>query len=711
MRTGVAKRIFGIFIVCALLPIGCLAFFSLREMAGNLEEKSYQQRHQTNKQIAFSLIEGFSVLRAEMEVLALSYGSHRGKPAGDAGKEMPNPWKPRFSGLTFFPEGSGAETVFGTPCPPHPRTEALRNHLESGQAAIFVQRAIGAPSRVLMALAPGGMLGGRGVWVGEVHPKYLRDIVEQSLPAQVDVTLLDSGGEVVYNSRPLPKPVVRRVGRVAPQISPGQFEWVEEGDPLFVNYRTIFLKLVYFEEDWIVIASQSKADAFAPLTRMTTTFLLVTVLTVLVVTLFSIVQIRRNLVPLAKLKEGTRKIRGGDFESRIEVHSGDEFEELAHSFNRMTERLGKEFHALNETGRIVRSVLTGLERETIVKTVLGNLRTVIPCETVGISLMEPGGNGAARTYVEGSGTGESADLQHTAAVLAPEESQRLRMTDGSLVVESGDGFQGLLSPLSGHGFRTFVLLPILCKEKMAGVLAMGYGKGTARAREDILRARQIADQVAVALDNTGLIEELAVLNLGAMTALARAVDAKSHWTAGHSERVTALSMRIGRAMGMAPWELNGLQRGGLLHDLGKIGVPGTILDKSEKLTEEEFATIMEHPEKGIRILEPIPAFRDIIPIVAQHHEWVNGRGYPRGLSGDGISRGARIVAVADVYDALTSDRPYRSGWLPERALSYIEENAGVQFDPEVVEAFRDLFSAGDTVVCIRRDDRIACPGV
>ncbi|NNG47980.1 MAG: HD domain-containing protein [Deltaproteobacteria bacterium] len=261
-----------------------------------------------------------------------------------------------------------------------------------------------------------------------------------------------------------------------------------------------------------------------------------------------------------------------------------------------------------------------------------------------------------------------------------------------MIVEPGRDFQGLLSSLSGNGARRFVLLPLLHKKQLAGVLAMGIGGESGQAKEDLLRARQIADQVAVALANAGLLEELAQSNWGAMTALARTVDTKSPWTAGHSERVTELALKIGREMGLTAKELDLLHRGGLLHDVGKIGVPGKILDKPDKLTSEEFAMIREHPEKGSRILEPIPAFRDVIPIVSQHHEKFDGKGYPGGLSGEQISLGARILAVADVYDALAADRPYRPAFPPDMVHAIIDKSTGTHFDPVVVQAFQKIIS-------------------
>jgi putative nucleotidyltransferase with HDIG domain len=168
------------------------------------------------------------------------------------------------------------------------------------------------------------------------------------------------------------------------------------------------------------------------------------------------------------------------------------------------------------------------------------------------------------------------------------------------------------------------------------------------------------------------------------------VDTNSSWTAGHSERVTDLARNIGRELRLPPHEINLLHRGGLLHDIGKIGVPPSILDKPGKLTEEEFAVIRSHPSKGVAILRPIPNLQKVLPIVLQHHERYDGKGYPNGLSGESISLHARILALADVVDALLSDRPYRPGWSREKVLAYTRENSGLQFDPTVVEAYKRM---------------------
>lgn len=176
------------------------------------------------------------------------------------------------------------------------------------------------------------------------------------------------------------------------------------------------------------------------------------------------------------------------------------------------------------------------------------------------------------------------------------------------------------------------------------------------------------------------------LDLATLTAFARAIDANSPWTAGHSERVTAMALRIAHAMGLPPNDLQIVHRGALLHDIGKIGTPPAILDKPGKLEIWEREIMQNHVKVGTRILEPIECFRDLLGVVAQHHERFDGSGYPAGLAGEHISLHARIVAVADAYDALTSDRPYREGVPEQKAIEILQEKSGTQFDPEVVQA-------------------------
>ena len=205
---------------------------------------------------------------------------------------------------------------------------------------------------------------------------------------------------------------------------------------------------------------------------------------------------------------------------------------------------------------------------------------------------------------------------------------------------------------------------------------------------------------------TGLrdtLERLNAMSWGTLEALARTIDASSPWTSGHSERVTRIGIAIGRQMGLPEEEIDRLHRGGLLHDVGKIGIPASVLDKPGQLDPEEFAIVRAHPVVGARILEPIHAYHDVIGIVRHHHERYDGEGYPDRLAGDQIPFLARVLAVADVFDALVSDRPYRSGWSPDLAIQHIGERAGSHFDPTVVRAFLDLVDAEQWIDVVGKD--------
>ena len=174
-------------------------------------------------------------------------------------------------------------------------------------------------------------------------------------------------------------------------------------------------------------------------------------------------------------------------------------------------------------------------------------------------------------------------------------------------------------------------------------------------------------------------------------AFARAVDGKSPYTRGHSERVTQYALALGERLGLSAADRETLYRGGLLHDIGKIGVPDAILNKPGKLTADEFEIVKQHPGQGAQMVESLESCRDLIPIIRWHHERLDGRGYPDGLSGDRVPPLVRIVSVADVYDALRSDRPYRAGLPHDDCLTILRQDAaGGSLDPELVEAFCSL---------------------
>jgi putative nucleotidyltransferase with HDIG domain len=177
-----------------------------------------------------------------------------------------------------------------------------------------------------------------------------------------------------------------------------------------------------------------------------------------------------------------------------------------------------------------------------------------------------------------------------------------------------------------------------------------------------------------------------------LTTLSRAIEARDPYTRGHSARVTRIAEAIARRLGWNEERLGLLRVGGPLHDVGKLGVSEDVLAKPGRLDEDELAQIREHPKLGARILLRVAALRGALPYVLYHHERWDGRGYPTGRAGEAIPLEARVLAVADAFDAMTSDRPYRPALGRDEALAEVARCAGTQFDPEIVRVFLELYA-------------------
>lgn len=193
--------------------------------------------------------------------------------------------------------------------------------------------------------------------------------------------------------------------------------------------------------------------------------------------------------------------------------------------------------------------------------------------------------------------------------------------------------------------------------------------------------------LAACARNAELLREKELLLIGVVRSLINAIDAKDPYTCGHSDRVALMARCIGEQMQLDGRDCERLYMSGLLHDIGKIGVPDSVLLKPGKLTDEEFALIRQHPTIGYGILKHLTQIRYVLPGVLHHHETLDGRGYPGALRGDEIPLFGRILAVADAYDAMTSARPYRTAMPTEKALSILRSGAGTQWDPRIIEAF------------------------
>jgi PAS domain S-box-containing protein/putative nucleotidyltransferase with HDIG domain len=254
-----------------------------------------------------------------------------------------------------------------------------------------------------------------------------------------------------------------------------------------------------------------------------------------------------------------------------------------------------------------------------------------------------------------------------------------------------------------EGFQSQHIIPLIAKGEVHGVLIVYFRKPFTPDQAWLNLFETLAGQAAIAIDNTKMFEglqranmELAVAYDATIEGWSQAMDLRDKETEGHTQRVTRMAVELAKAMGMNEEELVHVRRGALLHDIGKIGVPDPILLKPDKLTDKEWRIMKQHPQFAYDMLSSISYLRRAVEIPYCHHEKWDGSGYPRGLKGEQIPLAARIFAVADVWDAVTSDRPYRKAWSKEEALKYIREQSGKHFDPQVVEVFLREFGNRET---------------
>ena len=251
--------------------------------------------------------------------------------------------------------------------------------------------------------------------------------------------------------------------------------------------------------------------------------------------------------------------------------------------------------------------------------------------------------------------------------------------------------------LAGEGFMAYHAIPLVAKGIARGVLEVYHRAPLTLDGDSMAFFEALAGQAGIAVDNATLFRDLQRSNASMVAAYdatiegwARALDLRDKETEGHTRRVTEMTLRLAREMGVEPAELVQVRRGALLHDIGKLGIPDAILLKPGELNDEERAVMRRHPEYAFEWLSPVEFLRPALDIPYCHHERWDGTGYPRGIAGEQIPRVARIFAAVDIWDALRSDRPYRRGWPERRVVDHLLSLAGTHLDPAVVAAFLQI---------------------
>ena len=361
------------------------------------------------------------------------------------------------------------------------------------------------------------------------------------------------------------------------------------------------------------------------------------------------------------------------------------------------ERIERQVQRIKALRNIDLAITASLDLRVTLNVLLDQVTGQLRVDAADVLLLNP----HTQTMIYAAGRGfRSVALQHTHLRLGEGHAGRVALERHvvnipNLAEDPGELRRAPL--LTGEGFIAYYGVPLIAKGKVVGVLEVFQRASLEVDMEWLEFLDSLAGQAAIAIDNASLFDDLQRSNTELILAYdttiegwSRALDLRDKETEGHTQRVAEKTVLMARALGLSDGELVHIRRGALLHDIGKMGIPDSILLKPGPLTDEEWIIMRRHPIHAYELLSPISYLRPALDIPYCHHEKWDGTGYPRGLKGEQIPLSARIFAVADVWDALKSDRPYRAGWPEEQVLEYLQQGDGTHFDPRALQVFMDV---------------------
>ncbi|MDP2776518.1 MAG: HD domain-containing phosphohydrolase, partial [Anaerolineales bacterium] len=362
-------------------------------------------------------------------------------------------------------------------------------------------------------------------------------------------------------------------------------------------------------------------------------------------------------------------------------------------------KIKRQFDQLAGLRAIDLAITSDLDLTPTLSVILDQVRAQLNIDAACILLFDP--HTQLLEFAAGAGFNTSA-LQHTRLHVGEEYAGKAVLERRAVHIPNLKSRQTafLRSPfLVRENFIAYYAVPLIAKGNAVGVLEIFHRALLDADEEWLTYMETLAGQAAIAIDNAMLFKNLQLSNQELTLAYdktiegwSRALDLRDKETEGHTRRVTAMTYKLAGKMGIKQPELTHICRGAMLHDIGKVAIPDNILLKAGPLDDEEWITMRRHPMIAVELLTSINYLAPALDIPRSHHEKWNGLGYPDGLSGESIPLAARLFAIVDVYDALTSDRPYRPAWSQAEALDYILEQSGAHFDPSIVPVFIGMVS-------------------
>jgi putative nucleotidyltransferase with HDIG domain len=381
----------------------------------------------------------------------------------------------------------------------------------------------------------------------------------------------------------------------------------------------------------------------------------------------------------------------------------DEVTRLNVELTDLNAELSQKVTMLKAINSATRTIVSVADTRTVLKETMTPIVEVFGFDRAMIMLVNEAGDSLEYSYGVGESSEAEEKLRNYRIPLSRDQNLMVRVLKKGKPVLIRDVEAAGLNPtnriLADFRPSSFIVCPLMAQDRAIGILgADRRGEHKHPTNSDLEFLSIFANNIATAFLRARLDEELKSSYVASVRALVQAIEEKDPYTRGHSERVAAMAVQVARTLGVSEAEIEYLQFGSILHDVGKIGISESIVKSPKPLTNAEYKIIQKHPLKGVEILHPITFIKDHMYLVRNHHERWDGKGYPDGLAGDDIPLGAQIVSIADAYDAMTSSRPYRKGLPPTQAVKEIQKNSGIQFSAKVVDAFMDVYkSASDSI--------------
>jgi diguanylate cyclase (GGDEF)-like protein len=514
LHSRFGRRLLVLFVGCALLPIAVLAAVSYRYVKQQLSIQSESRLHQANKTLGLALLERLLLLDATLRNIppaAIVELGRSGRPHTSRMRPaQAQDWqlnrmlalgldlltRRRFLALEFVADDGRRTAVFGALDQVPALDSAQRSYLDSGQPLVTAEHGAGSVTRVYMVrrLERGGLV--HGALVGMISPEFLWGPFGEGLPSPTtQLTVYDDSGHVLHRSADT------QARAEAPAMAASDERRVTAEWPLV-------LEDVFGAGDWNLTLSQSEAEVLAPMVDFTKTFLFVVAGSVLVELVLSTRQIRRSVLPLVDLREGTRRIAERDFGTRVTVASQDEFAELAASFNGMAMQLGRQFNALETAAEIDRAVLSATDVSAIAETVLARAGDIVPCDLVAVILVGADGTKSETCVVNDY---ERGGRQTARIELRSADVQALLRGPEIVECAAGPGVPSYLAPMAEMGAVSFIVLPISYQRQLSGIIVLGGRRSLTPPADDLLQVRRLADQAAVALANARMLDQVRTL--------------------------------------------------------------------------------------------------------------------------------------------------------------------------------------------------------